>query len=198
MRGTPIHTALRRAPWAAAGLVILTLLVACGGSDAAEPGTDAAAATTTAPAAAETAADQPSAAATPQRSGDESEQIERRANTKTISEATFGPDNETIVGDQPPAGAQMSGDQAQEAVVEYLREHRSSSCRSLARQPGWFRKYFGNDEWQVALSPALENAPSINPFRLEGESAVGVQEPRVWKLTESTGDIAMIRGNPPC
>ena len=92
----------------------------------------------------------------------------------------------------------MSGDQAQDALLEYLRDHRSSSCRSLARQPGWFRKYFGDGEWQVALSPALESAPSINPFRLEGERAVGVQQPRYWQLTESTGEIVMIRGNPPC
>ena len=170
---------------------MLAMLTACGGS---EESADTGAA---APAAAATGAEEAAPTTVPQ-SSDEAAQIAERANTKTISEATFGPNNEEIAGDQPPAGAQMSGDDAQEAVVQYLRDHRSSSCRSLARQPGWFRKWFGDGQWQVALSPALESAPSINPFRLEGEAAVGVQQPRYWQLTESSGEIVMIRGNPPC
>ena len=185
---------VRRGLWAAVALAVLAALTVCGGND---DGSEGSAETGTTTPASEAAAQIPTPTAVPQ-SSDESAQIAQRANTKTISEATFGPDNESIDGAQPPAGAEMSGDQAQEAVLEYLREHRSSSCRSLARQPGWFRKYFGDDEWQVALSPALESAPSINPFRLEGEEAVGVQQPRIWKLTESTGEIAMIQGNPPC
>ena len=185
---------VRRALWAAVALAILAVLTVCGGDD---DGSDGSAETGTAAPATQAAAENVAPTAIPQ-SSDETEQITERANTKTISEATFGPDNESIAGAQPPAGAEMSGDQAQVAVLEYLRAHRSSSCRSLARQPGWFRKFFGDDEWQVALSPALESAPSINPFRLEGEQAVGVQQPRIWKLTESTGDIVMIQGNPPC
>jgi hypothetical protein len=175
-------------------LAILAVLTVCGGDD---DGSDGSAETGTAAPATQAAAENVTPTAVPQ-SSDETAQITERSTTKTISEATFGPDNESIAGDQPPAGAEMSGDQAQVAVLEYLKAHRSSSCRSLARQPGWFRKYFGDDEWQVALSPALENAPSINPFRLEGEEAVGVQQPRIWKLAESTGEIAMIQGNPPC
>ena len=196
MPGTPMHTAVRRALWVATGLVTLAMLVACGGSDdgdASAAGTGTQTAAAGAPAATET-----SAAATPVRSGDESEQIARRANTRTTIEATFGPDNSPIAADEVPAGAQMTGDATQDAVLEYLKAHSSYSCRSLARQPGWFRKYFGDGEWQVALSPALENAPSINPFQLEGERAVGVQEPRYWSVTEATGEIVMIRGNPPC
>lgn len=198
MQGTFMHTVGRRVLWTVTGLVILAMLAACGGDGDGDAASDSGGAETgtTTPASA-AAAETPAPTTVPQ-STDESEQIAQRANTKTISEATFGPENETIVGDQPPAGASMSGDDAQEAVLAYLRDHRSSSCRSLARQPGWFRKYFGGDEWQVALSPALESAPSINPFRLEGEEAVGVQQPRIWKLAESSGEIVMIQGNPPC
>ena len=157
-------------------LVVVLGLAACGGSEETE--TAAGAASTTATAAESTDAE---AEATPVRSSI-LQQLE-----KPTPEPGFIPE-----------GATLTGDEAMDAVRGYLREHKSSLCRTFSRTKGWHNEFQGDGVWLVAFSPQTYDYRGPFPFDKALRESVGIQDTRMWRYEESTQSVEMIEGLPKC
>ena len=97
-----------------------------------------------------------------------------------------------------PEGATLTGDEAMEAVRSYLREHKTSLCRTFSRTKGWHNEFQGDGVWLVAFSPQTYDYRGPFPFDEALREGVGIQDARIWRYEESTQSIEMIEGLPKC
>lgn len=173
----PFHMVFKSAArYVVASLLIAALaMTACGGAE--ETGTDAAAAATTADTAATAEPE-----STPFFKSTVLQNLE-----KPTPEAGFIPE-----------GATITGDEAMDAVRGYLREHKTSLCRTFSRTKGWHNEFQGDSIWLVAFSPQTYDYRGPFPFDKALREGVGIQDSRIWSYNESTQTIEMIEGLPKC
>jgi hypothetical protein len=90
-----------------------------------------------------------------------------------------------------PEGATISGNQAIEAVQNYLENHKLAFCKARANEPGWLTKYFGSGTWEVALSA------DYDPWGVD--SGRGAVKPRIWRIeNDSALEVVSLNENWPC
>ena len=150
-------------------LTISILIASCGGgSDAASDTTDSA-----------TESDRAAVSATGQFTSVASPQL------------TAVRDQSKALAGTAPEGAAISGDQAIEAVQEYLANHKLAFCKARANEPGWLTKYFGSGTWEVALSA------DYDPWALNSDR--GAVKPRIWRIeNDSALEVVSLNENWPC